>query len=130
MANYANAKSTIAANIYTNHRGEVTAESVKTAANEIVNTLIAGGYLYAGVAKLTPTQTNPGSPDANVFYIATEPGTYTNFVGAGGPLVVVDGEVAIFKFNGAWSKEVTGAATAAQVNQLGQENLAIHAQHY
>lgn len=122
MANYANAKSTIAANIYTNHTGQVTAEMVKTAADAIVDTLIAGGYLYAGVAKLTPTQTNPGSPDANVFYIATEPGTYTNFVGAGGPLVVADGEVAIFKFNGTWSKEVTGAATAAQVNQLGQES--------
>ena len=121
MANYANAKATIAANIYTNHRGEVTAESVKTAANEIVDTLIAGGYLYAGVAKLTPTQTNPGSPDANVFYIATEPGTYTNFVGAGGALVVNDGEVAILKYNGAWSKEVTGAATAAQVTELGQD---------
>ena len=95
MANYANAKATIAANIYTNHLGQVTAEMVKTAANSIVDTLIAGGYLYAGVAKLTPTQTNPGSPDANVFYIATEPGTYTNFVGAGGSLVVAEGEVAI-----------------------------------
>ena len=121
MANYANAKATIAANIYTNHLGQVTAEMVKTAANSIVDTLIAGGYLYAGIAKLTPTQTNPGSPDANVFYIATEPGTYTNFVGAGGSLVVADGEVAIFKFNGTWSKEVTGAATAAQVTELGQK---------
>lgn len=120
MANYANTKSIIAQNIYTNHEGKVTAEMVKTAANEIVNTLIAGGYLYAGVAKLTPTQTNPGSPDANVFYIATEPGTYTNFVGAGGSLVVADGEVAVLKYNGTWSKEVTGAATAAKVTELGQ----------
>ena len=121
MANYAHAKEIIAANVYTNHDGQVTAEKAKTAINEVVDTLIAGGYLYAGVAKLTPTQTNPGSPDANVFYIATEPGTYTNFVGAGGSLVVADGEVAIFKFNGTWSKETTGAATAAQVNQLGKE---------
>ena len=100
MANYAHAKEIIAANVYTNHDGQVTAEKAKTAINEVVDTLIAGGYLYAGVAKLTPTQTNPGSPDANVFYIATEPGTYTNFVGAGGPLVVAKGEVAIFKYNG------------------------------
>ena len=117
MANYAHTKDIIAQNIYTNHEGRVTAEMVKTAANEIVKTLIDGGYLYAGVAKLTPTQTNPGNPDANVFYIATEPGTYTNF----GSLVVADGEVAIFKWNGTWSKEVTGAATAAQVTELGQE---------
>lgn len=121
MANYANAKATIAANIYTNHTGQVTAENVKTAAEEIVNTLIAGGYLYAGVAKLTPTQTDPGSPDANVFYIATEAGAYTNFVGTDGSLVVAKGEAAIFKYNGSWSKETTGAATAAQVTELAQE---------
>ena len=114
MANYANAKATIAANIYTNHTGQVTAEMVKTAANEIVNTLIAGGYLDAGIA-------HPGdaavSPDANVFYIACEPGTFTNK----GGLVVADGEVAVLKYNGTWSKEVTGAATAAQVTELGQK---------
>ena len=114
MANYSHAKEIIAANVYTNHDGKVTAEKAKTAINEVVNTLIAGGYLYAGVA-------HPGdaavSPDANVFYIASEAGTYTNK----GGLVVADGEVAIFKFNGTWSKEVTGAATAAQVTELGQE---------
>lgn len=114
MANYANVKATLAANIYTNHTGQVTAEMVKTAADEIVNTLIAGGYLYAGVA-------HPGdaavSPDANVFYIASEPGTFTNK----GGLVVADGEVAVLKYNGSWSKEVTGAATAAQVTELGQK---------
>lgn len=118
MSNYQNTKATIAANVYTNHNNEVTAEMVKAGINAVVDTLIAGGFIYKGVAT---TSTNPGSPDANVFYIATAPGTYTNF----GSLVVNDGEVAILKYNGSWSKEVTGAATAAEVTALGQKVNAI-----
>lgn len=70
------------------------------------------GYLFMGTA--TPI-TNPGTPDQNVFYIATTAGTYTNF----GNLVVADGEVAILRYNGSWTKEVTGAATKAEVSALG-----------
>lgn len=114
MSNYNNTKATIAANVYTNHANQVTAEMVKTAINSVVDTIIAGGFLYKGVA--IPS-TNPGSPDANVAYIAATAGTYTNF----GGLVVADGEVAVLKYNGSWSKEVTGAATAAEVAALGQE---------
>lgn len=114
MSNYSNTKATIAANVYTNHNNEVTAEMVKTGINAVVDTLIAGGFIYKGVA-------HPGdaavSPDANVFYIASEAGTYTNK----GGLSVADGEVAILKYNGSWSKEVTGAATAAEVSALGQK---------
>lgn len=114
MSNYANTKATIAANVYENHLNQVTANMAKAAINAVVDTLIAGGFLYKGVAT---TGTNPGTPDANVFYIATAPGTYTNF----GSLVVNDGEVAILKYNGSWTKEVTGAATAAEVSALGHE---------
>lgn len=114
MSNYSNTKATIAANVYTNHNNEVTAAMVKAGINAVVDTLIAGGFIYKGVA-------HPGdaavSPDANVFYIASEAGTYTNK----GGLVVADGEVAILKYNGSWSKEVTGAATAAEVTALGHE---------
>ena len=122
MSNYSNTKATIAANVYTNHNNEVTAEMVKAGINAVVDTLIAGGFIYKGVAT---TSTNPGSPDANVFYIATAPGTYTNF----GSLVVNDGEVAILKYNGSWTKEVTGAATAAEVSALGQEQDDFHYYH-
>lgn len=86
----------------------------------MVNSLGAG-YQFAGVAKLTPTQTDPGTPDQNVFYIAAEPGSYTNFPISGGYLQVAENEVAIFKYNGQWSKETTGAATAEAVSQLGQK---------
>lgn len=115
MANYANLLATIAANIYTNGNNEVTAAMVKTAVDQMVASLGAG-YQFMGVA----TPTSPGTaqtPDQKVFYIASTPGTYTYL----GGLVVNDGEVAVFKYNGTWSKEVTGAATAAQVTKLGQK---------
>lgn len=113
MANYNNLKATINANIKANGNEEITGPILNTVLNQAVTTLGAG-YQYMGVA--TPA-TSPGTPDANVFYIAATPGTYTNFGGK----VVADGEVAILKYNGSWAKEVTGAATAAQVTQLGQE---------
>lgn len=111
MSNYANTKAVVAANVYTNNNNEVTATMVKTAINDVIDTLIAGGYIYAGVARPGDAAT---SPDANVFYIATEPGTYTNKDG----LVVADGEVAVLMFDGSWSKVATGAATTAQIDEV------------
>lgn len=113
MANYANLKATINANIKANGTEAITGPVLNSVLTAAVNTLGAG-YQFMGVAT---TSTNPGTPDANVFYIAATPGTYTNFGGK----TVADGEVAILKYNGTWTKEVTGAATAAQVTQLGQE---------
>lgn len=113
MANYANLKATINANIKANGAEEITGPILNNVLNAAVNALGAG-WQYMGVA--TPA-TSPGTPDANVFYIASMAGTYTNF----GGLAVAEGEVAILKYNGSWTKEVTGAATAAQVTQLGQE---------
>lgn len=113
MANYANLKATIDANIKANGTEAITGPVLNSVLTAAVNTLGAG-YQFMGVAT---TSTSPGTPDANVFYIAATPGTYTNF----GGLTVADGEVAILKYNGSWTKEVTGAATAAQLTQLGQK---------
>lgn len=113
MANYANLKSDIAGVIRTNNNEEITGDILQEQLLGMVDSLGAG-FQYKGVA--TPT-TAPGTPDENVFYIAATAGTYTNF----GSLVVAEGEVAILKYNGSWTKEVTGAATAAQVTQLGQD---------
>lgn len=113
MANYNNLKATINANIKANGNEEITGPILNTVLNQAVTTL-GDGWSYKGIA--TPSM-SPGTPDSNVFYIATTAGTYTNF----GSLVVAEGEVAILKYNGSWAKEVTGAATAAQVTQLGQD---------
>lgn len=113
MSNYATLKSAIQQVVKTNGNNEITGALLQQSLLAMINSL-GYGYQYMGIA--TPT-TNPGTPDQNVFYIASESGTYSNF----GGLAVSDGEVAIFKYNGTWTKEVTGAATAAQVTQLGQE---------
>ena len=83
-----------------------------TSVNAVRDT--TNGYLFMGVA--TPT-TNPGTPDQKVFYIASESGTYPNF----GGLTVSDGEVAILKYNGTWTKDVTGAATAKEMFGINRD---------
>lgn len=113
MANHNDLKSDIRQYIYSNQNEEITGNILRDVLLEMVDSL-GDGWTYKGVAT---TSTNPGTPDDNVFYIATAPGTYTNF----GGLSVADGEVAILKYNGSWAKDVTGAATSAQVTQLGQK---------
>lgn len=110
MANYANLKSAIQQVIKTNGNNEITGALLQQTLFAMVNSLGAG-YQYAGVA--TP-DTNPGTPDQNVFYLASTAGTYANF----GSQTLLDGQVAILKYNGSWSKDVTGIATSAQIVPL------------
>ncbi len=114
MANYQLLKADIDKKVYQNGKQEITGANL----NSVLNAMVASlgvGYQFMGMA----TPTNPGTAqtaDYKCFYLATTPGTYTNL----GGLVVADGEVAILKWDAAWTKEVTGAATADQVNQLSQ----------
>ena len=112
MANYNNLKAAIDAVIKTNGRQEISGAALNTQLKNMIAELGAG-YQYMGIA--TPA-TNPGTPDANVFYLASEAGTYTNF----GGIVINEGEVCVLVWNGTWTKQVTGAATADQVSRLGQ----------
>ena len=80
-------------------------------ASALVGKLFQTGYKYMGVAT---TSTNPGTPDQNVFYIATTAGTYTNF----GSLTVNSGECAILKYNNGWTKDTTNIATDDDINEL------------
>ena len=95
MANYSNLKSTIDTNIKTNGNEEITGAILNSVLNSMVTSLGAG-YQYMGVAT---TSTNPGTPDAKVFYLAYTPGTYTNFNG-----IVVTG-LCVLKYDTAWSKD-------------------------
>ncbi len=110
MSNYASLKATINANVKTNGNQEITGSVMNSVLNAMVNTLGAG-YQFMGMA--VPA-TSPGTPDSKVFYLATTPGTYTNFNG----LVVSDGEVVIFRWDSAWHKDVTGCASARQVSGI------------
>lgn len=113
MADYATLKAAIQAVIYENGNQEITGSVMQATLLAIVNSLGAN-YQYAGIA--TPS-TNPGTPDQNVFYLAGTAGTYVNF----GNIVLAENEVAILKYNGSWTKEVAGLASAEKVNQLSKE---------
>ena len=95
MSNYSNLKSTIDTNIKTNGNEEITGAILNTVLNSMVSSLGAG-YQFMGVAT---TSTNPGTPDAKVFYLAYTPGTYTNFSG-----IVVTG-LCVLKYDTSWSKD-------------------------
>ena len=113
MANYATLKAAIQAAIYENGNNEITGTALQQSLLSMISSL-GDGFQFMGIA--TPT-TNPGTPDENVFYLASTAGTYTNF----GGLVLADGEVAILKYDGTWTKDATGSASIEQVNQLSEE---------
>ena len=73
--NYSNIKAEVAAHITSNNANQITGEIVRNVLTDII-TALGLGYQFMGFC--TPT-TNPGTPDARVFYIAQEDGTYVNF---------------------------------------------------
>ena len=94
MANYDTLKSAIRSVIRQNGNNEITGPILQQTLISIIDAL-GSGYLYVGVANIN---TNPGTPDQNVFYLCG-PGTYTNFAA----LTVPDGAIGILKYNGTWT---------------------------
>lgn len=90
--NYNSLKATINANIKTNGNEEITGQVLNSVLTAMVDT-IGAGYLYMGVAT---TETNPGTPDARVFYLAGM-GTYTNF-----NAVIQSGSIGVFRYDTEW----------------------------
>lgn len=110
MGNYEQLKQAVADVVKSNGNQEITGDILQNALLTIIST-VGSGAIFAGIA--TPT-TNPGTPDQNVFYIASEDGIYSNFGS-----VVLENEVAIFtNRNGIWQKGETGIATYKQVSEL------------
>ena len=110
MSNYNSLKTTIDANIKQNGRQEITGPILNSVLNQMVTTLGAG-YQFAGVAT---TATNPGSPDAKVFYIANGKGKYEKF----GGLEVTEDEVVVLYWDSAWHKVATGVASQEKLSEL------------
>ena len=94
MANYQNLKSAIASVIKANGNNEITGNLLQSELLSMV-TVLGAGYQFMDVA--TPL-TNPGTPDARVFYLAFEPGTYTNFNG-----IAVTG-FCVLRYDSTWRK--------------------------
>ena len=126
MANYSSLLAAVNAAITANGTGAITGPVLNTVLQQMIVSLGQGGYIFKGRA--IPT-TDPGSPDQNVFYIATTAGTYTNF----GSIVVAAGECAILKGSGtSWSKEATGIdlVSVSQNNLTGHTDINIGSDSY
>lgn len=95
MANYNSLKSAIQEVIRTNGNNEITGAILQQTLLAIIDSL-GVGYSFIGFA--TPV-TNPGTPDQNVFYLATTPGNYPNF-----GLSVGKNEIVAFTYSGSWVK--------------------------
>ena len=110
MANWSTLKAAVAKVIKTNGNQEITGAVLQNVLNNIISNLGANAT-FAGIA--TPT-TNPGAPDGNVFYLATEAGTYSNFNG----IEIASGEAVILEWRGNWVKKTTGFATGNAVQSV------------
>lgn len=110
MANWTILKAAVAKVIKTNGNQEITGAVLQNALNNIISN-VGENASFAGVA--TPS-TNPGTPDGNVFYIASESGTYSNFGG-----IVNNGECLILKKNeDSWVSIETGIITNKNLSNL------------
>ena len=92
MANYATLKAAIADVIKTNGNNAITGAILQSSLLSMID-ILGAGYQFAGVA--TP-ETNPGTTDARVFYLAAEKGTYVNFSGE-----IVTG-IAVLYYDSGW----------------------------
>ena len=110
MAKWQNLKTAISAVIRENGTQEITGSALQTTLLNMV-TQLGENYMFAGVA--TPALV-PGSPDGNIFYMTSEVGTYTGF----NNIEVVDGEIAILLWNGAWTKQSISVASKAEVQEV------------
>ena len=113
MSNYNSLKATIDANIKQNGNQEITGQILNSVLNAMVTTL-GTGYQFAGVATIA---TNPGTPDAKVFYIANGKGTYEKF----GGLEVTEDDVVVFYWDSSWHKVSTGIASNEKLSELELE---------
>lgn len=113
MANYDILKTSVSDVIKTNGKKEITGALLQQTLMAMINSL-GSGYQFAGVA--TPA-TNPGTPDAKVFYIANGKGSYTHF----GELEVTEDDVVVLYWDTLWHKVSTGISREEKLTNLGKE---------
>ena len=110
MADWSDLKAAVAEVIKTNGNQEITGQILQNTLNSIISN-VGKDCSFAGIA--TPT-TNPGAPDGNVFYLASEPGTYSNF----NAIEIAVGEAVILEWRGSWMKKNAGFATQQGFSKL------------
>lgn len=126
MGNYEQLKKAIANVIKKNGNQEITGAIMQNVLNTIVST-VGANRTFVGIAN---KNTNPGTPDGNVFYIAYTAGNYVNFQSNAGNLTVNPGELAIlYNETTNWGKSVIGMSSDGvialanitnQINAIGR----------
>lgn len=114
MGNYEQLKQAVSDIIKTNGNQEITGAILQSALLSIIS-IVGGNSTFAGIAV---PETNPGTPDQNVFYIASQPGNYSNF----GSIKLVDQVLILTNKNGYWVKFDTGITTASKVAELEERS--------
>jgi hypothetical protein len=114
MGDYEQLKQAILDVIKTNGKQEITGAILQSALLSIIS-IVGENSTFAGIAV---PETNPGTPDQNVFYIASQPGNYSNF----GSIKLVDQVLILTNKNGYWVKFDTGITTAAKVTELEERS--------
>lgn len=114
MGNYEQLKQAISDVIKSNGNQEITGAIMQNTLLSIIST-IGNDATFAGIAV---PETNPGTPDQNVFYIASQPGNYSNF----GSIKLVDQVLILTNKNGYWVKFDAGITTAAKVSELEERS--------
>lgn len=119
MGNYEQLKEAIKAVIKTNGKQEITGQVMQDTLLAITSSF-GQGALFAGIA--TP-ETNPLTPDQNVFYLAAQSGVYPNF----NSLSVNEGEIVVFSLSaGQWTKQILslgGGGSVTIINEPDEEDL-------
>lgn len=114
MGNYEQLKQAVSNVIKKNGNQEITGEIMQNTLLSIIST-VGNDATFAGIAV---PETNPGTPDQNVFYIASQPGNYSNF----GSIKLVDQVLILTNKNGYWVKFDAGITTAAKVAELEERS--------
>lgn len=114
MGNYEQLKQAVSDVIKTNGNQEITGAILQSALLYIIS-IVGENSTFAGIAV---PETNPGTPDQNVFYIASQPGNYSNF----GSIKLVDQVLILTNKKGYWVKFDTGITTAAKVTELEERS--------
>lgn len=109
MGNYEQLKQAVSSVIKDNGNMEITGDILQNTLLSIIST-VGGNATFAGIA--TPS-TNPGTPDQNVFYLASQPGVYTNFGGVN----LIDQVLIFINTNGQWVAKNTNIPLLEAVNE-------------
>ena len=114
MANYTQLIKTINDNIKANGNQEITGPVLNAVLQAIVSGL-SEGALFVGIANTT---TNPPAYDGDVFYIAIEPGTYSNF-----GVIVPNGSIGIiYNTSSDWAVTLINTYYEIDVDTLMQDS--------